>query len=268
MSLFTHLLGLDPVTAGQSSYAQAGQNLQSLSGVAGQYGTLAGQAGAEYGQDDPAARQAALNQVQYLQQDPYSSAYSTAALSQATAGSSRAYQQGQSQFENADAMNGVSPDSSVARGQQQGLSIAQAGEQSGAENQLALNKIAANSSRLGQITGILGGLAQTDYGRQNQAMGAESGLYGNLANQYQQIGGAQHAAQAQANAGLFGGLGSIANLATRYYTGGALGVGGQGGGSGQSGGSPYGGGGYGPGTSGYGGYGGGVLSADNPYATG
>jgi hypothetical protein len=91
-------------------------------------------------------------------------------------------------------------------------------------------------ARKGQITGILGGLAQTDNSQQTQAMGSEANLYGQAANTDMQIGGAQHAAQAQQNASIFGGLGSIASLATRYFTGGGYGTGSNGGYGGGNGG--------------------------------
>jgi hypothetical protein len=130
LGLLGTALGLNPNTAGSGAYGAASQNLANVSGVAGQYGNLASTASGYLGQDDPAYHQAAQSEVQYLQNDPYNSPLATAALSQATAGTSRAYQTGQANDVASDAANGISPNSSVAAGQQQGLDIAQAGSQS------------------------------------------------------------------------------------------------------------------------------------------
>lgn len=217
MSVFSSFLGGDKNTAGQGAYTQASAALQNVGGVAKTYGNLATTAGAEYGEDDPRYRAASDAEIALLGQNPYTDAYGTAVVANATAGTNDAYQRGVANYVNTDNANGISPDSSVARGQGEALDIARAGTYGNAYNQRAINEVEASRQRAMQITAILGQRAAMSGQRQTSLLGAESGLDESQFQNYENVGDKEYQAEQQRRQNLSAGIGGIANLVGTYF---------------------------------------------------
>ena len=208
------------------------QYLGDQSGVANKYGSLADYAGGNYGRDDPAARTATQNEIQYLQQNPNTNQADAQYLADATRGSDAAFQRGNANLTASLASRGFTGDSSILSGGLTSLAQTQAAGDAAAQNALAQHQMAqADANRRG-VMGLEQGLAAGDYAHQTGAMGSQASLYGNLAGSYRGLGQyeqAQQNAQNQQQAAQMAGIGeavggiasppdhSLEDAQTAYY---------------------------------------------------
>lgn len=100
----------------------------------------------------PQANQATQNELNYLNTNPYTDAYSQAKLSQATGGAMRGYAQARSQLASSLAARGLAGpaggQSSELTGGEAGIDAAEAGTLAGAQNNIALDAITQRGQNL------------------------------------------------------------------------------------------------------------------------
>lgn len=215
MSTVSSILGTSPNTAGSQDYGLAGDYLSQLGGTANQYGTMAGQAGQNYGADNAGYRTALGNESDLLSQG-FGNQDRSAFIGANTANVGTAFQQGAAGATADLSARGLGTSGSMA-GALTGLYGQRSGAYGQAQNSAANFFNVQQLSRAGQLTGLLGGAASTDYGRETGALGAQSSLDSGLANQYDALGSAAFQRQAAQNQGLFGAIGSIAGDVGSIY---------------------------------------------------
>lgn len=168
--------------------------VNSYLGNAGQMaGNLAGLGAAAsntYSQFSPQANQAVENYARYLQQNPYTSAYSTALLNHATNGTTTAYQQARAQLQSDLASRGMLG-SGLEAGGLADIDASQAATMGTAQNNLAMQEIGQLGLNQQALVNLLSGAAGTAYGQANTSFGDAGGIYSNIANEYGSLGNAQ-----------------------------------------------------------------------------
>ncbi len=190
---------------------QAAQRMLSLQqALGGQYGNEASAAGGQFAAYNPQYLSAVNNEASYLKTDPYTDSVDANALNGATSGAVQAYQRGNANLTDSLASRGIT-DSSEMAGGLTGNADALAAQQASAENALADQKIATANQNRNALIGLLGGVANTDYARENAAMGAEGGVNNSVYNDYMNQEKTDLGLQQQANeqrSGLLSTLGS------------------------------------------------------------
>lgn len=198
---------LAPYQAGEN--AAAGQ----VSTAAGNTGGIASTAGNNFTTFNPYAVSATQKYGTALSQDPFTDTYSTTALSNATQGTTAAYQSAKAALSTDLASRGIgSGASSSLTGGEANIGSAEAGQMSSAAQQLAQLKVEQHLSQLGEAAGLYSGAANTAEG---QAVGANQ-VSGQLAseganiysNEYQQALQQQQQQQAGLTS-LFSTLGNV-----------------------------------------------------------
>jgi len=242
ISALTSLFGGKSNDYGSVADMSAGRGyLGSLAGIGGQYGSQAASALGNYSADQGQYRGALGQYGQYLQQDPFTDARSTADLARAGVGSASAYQRARANLMASGAASGTGgAGSSSLMGGLAGIDSAQAGQIAGAQNTQAYNQIQQHHANMQALMGLYSGAANEDYSRGMGALGAQQGVDQSLASQYlgmgeqeRQMQMQQQAQQNQAFGGALGGLASLYGTSAGYkaaggYSGGGGGVGGGG----------------------------------------
>jgi len=161
----------------------AGQQAQAYGRLGQQgarYGQMAQQAQGGLDRYDPQYRQGVDEYADYLRRDPYTDQRSTAALSQATAGSAAAYQSAQARLQASLAGRGMES-SSLASGGLAGIEAGRAATMAGAQNDLAFRKIDEEGQRKQMLLQLLSGARGRYQGEAMNAMGAQGDLDSRLA---------------------------------------------------------------------------------------
>ena len=171
-----------------SELTNANQMASDLSG-------LGASAANTYSQFGPQANQATENYARYLQQNPYTSAYSTALLNQATNGTTTAYQQARAQLQSQLASRGMGG-SGLEAGGLAGLDASQAATMGMAQNNLALQEVNQLGLNRQALVNLLSGAAGAGYGQASAGYGDAAGIYNNAASLYGSLGDAQMNADA------------------------------------------------------------------------
>jgi hypothetical protein len=188
--------------------------LDSAGNQANNLSFLGNQASNAYNQFSPQANAAIENYARYLQQNPYTSAYSTALLNQATNGTTAAYQQAKAQLQAELAARGMSG-SGLAAGSLGAIDASQAATMANAQNNIAMQGINQYGQNQATLANLLSGAANNAYGQASTNYGDAANLYNTIAQQYGQLGNQQEQynmdyqnEQDQALAGLGSGLSS------------------------------------------------------------
>lgn len=174
---------------------QINSEISSANQIAGNLAGLGASAANTYSQFSPQANQAIENYARYLQQNPYTSAYSTALLNQATNGTTTAYQQARAQLQSQLASRGMSG-SGLEAGGLAGLDASQAATMGTAQNNLALQEISQLGLNQQALVNLLSGQAGTAYNQASSGYGDAAGIYNNAASLYGSVGDAQMNADA------------------------------------------------------------------------
>lgn len=184
---------------------------------------LASQAQNAYNQFSPQANAAIENYARYLQQNPYTSAYSTALLNRATSSTTASYQQAKSQLQADLASRGMLGSGYMA-GTLGAVDVSQAQALASAQNNLALQDIGQLSQNQADLVGLFSGAANGAYGQATTGYGNAAGIYDSIASQYEGLGEAQqkdNIAQQQYNQGLIqSGLTGLGSAFGTYLDGG------------------------------------------------
>jgi hypothetical protein len=211
------LLGITPNVAGTSQRQSAQQYLSAAGNNANTYAGVASQAGSNYGANEPAYQTALNTEVDTLGQGFGNQARSGYIAGQ-TANVGNQYQQGAANLTDQLSARGLGTSGSVAGGLAD-LNSQRSGAYANAANAANNYFSTAQAQRQGQITGLLGQAAGTDYSQQMGALGGATnadlgvaGIYGNEATQAQQQQAQQDQAFQQGIGGLFGDIGSIYGL--------------------------------------------------------
>jgi len=209
------------------------QGLAGLGQVAGQAGQLGAQGRELSSYTMPAYTQQLQNVGQMLTQDPYTDAYRTAQINQATGGVGSAYQQGAAQLQSQLAQRGLDSSGLMAGGLAD-LDASRAGALASPMLGVGLNAVQTRTGNNLQWMGLLGSANQDATNMQQNANQQQMGAYGQMGslanqgqgqnllnNQYQQN------MWQQLMGGVGGGLGNIfGNPGTgRRYAPGAFGPG-------------------------------------------
>lgn len=202
---------------GAQSFAQQSNYLGQEAGLAPQYGQQAQQSLGEYGSDNGAYRSAAGAYGDYLKQDPYTDAYSTEQLNNATAGGRAAFQGAQAHLTSSLAQRGLDTGaggmaSSALSGGLAQMDQAHAGSLAQAQNQLAMQRIQQRRQNMGALTNLYGGMAGQDYSRGMGALGAQGNILGNVAGGYGQMGAYQNSQAQMQNQQLGAGLSGLGGI--------------------------------------------------------
>lgn len=197
-------------SAGKAAFQEAQRNASQLSSVGDQYNQNAALAGSEFSPDNAGYRGAVSNEANYLQQNPFTSQYDTQSLANATSGAANAYQKANTQLTNNLASRGIT-DGSALSGGLASIGNAQAAQQAGAQNALAQRQIATANQNRNSLVSLLGGEANQDYSRQNNALGHEGSIDQDMFGDNSHLGEGEYtranAQQAQTNQ-MMAGIGS------------------------------------------------------------
>lgn len=180
LSLAGGLFGSRPSYGSAGDLSAARGYMGQEAGIGRQYGQQSQDALNEYGTDNAGYRQAAGAYGNYLKQDPFTDSYDTAQLAGATNGAAQSYQRANANLSANMASRGLT-DSSEMAGGLAGIGAAQAGSMATTQNALAMNRIAQRRQNLATLTGLTGGMANTDYSRGMGALGAQEGIDSHLA---------------------------------------------------------------------------------------
>lgn len=222
--------GLAGLFGGHANYGSAGDlssgrnYLSALGGIGSAYTRNGQNANADYTADNGAYRSALGNEAAYLNTNPYTSQYDTAALARSGAGSADAYSRARANLMASGAARGVGgAGSSGVAGGLAGIETGQAGQIAGAQSQLGYNQIQQHQNNLAALTQLYSGVSNQDYGRGQQALGQQQNLYGDLSHEYLGLGQneqyretSQNQQQLGAAAQGLGGLASAYGTAQAY----------------------------------------------------
>lgn len=168
---------------------------------------------------NPQYKDAANSYADYLKQDPYTDSYSTAALGKATAGTNAAYNAAQSNLYASNAARGLSNDSSGLQGGLASIEAGKAGQVAGAQNNLALQKVADHQRNLGMLADFLHGARNDERGAVQAGNAAQAGIageqasiYSGLNNSANEVKASQQKRSDDSNSALFGALGQFTGV--------------------------------------------------------
>lgn len=166
---------------------------------------------------DPQYKDAANSYADYLRSDPYTDANSTRALGQATQGVNAAYTGAQSSLAASNAARGLSLDSSNLQGGLASIEGNKAAQMAGAQNTLALQKMATHRQNAEMLAEFLHSARNDERGATTGALqssagitGQQAGIYSGLNNSANDVAISQQKRSDDSNNALFGALGQLA----------------------------------------------------------
>lgn len=195
---------------------QINAQTRNLQNIGQTYAGMANGAQSRYNTYRPQADRALSTYTDYLKQDPYTDQVSTRVLGNATTGTNLAYDAAKANLAASMARRGLSGDSSAQLGGDTAIETARAGDFAGAQSQLAMAKLGKRESNLSQLTGLLGGVADNEYGNWQDATGRQAGITSNLLDTYTEQNrqaNAESAADYNQQVGLWSNLGGLAGSA-------------------------------------------------------
>lgn len=191
-------------------------------GLVGQYGSLASQAGQDYGRYSSGYSDALTNYANLLKQNPYTDSYSTSVLNQATNGLTNDYLGAKAALTADLARRGLaSPgaDSSMLTGGLASIEAQRAGQLAAAQNNLAMQEIDRQYQNDQALTDLYGGAANTAYGRETGALGEQAGLLQNIGQGQMGLYENARQQQAQHNSAMLGFIGGLIDPFAQHFAG-------------------------------------------------
>jgi hypothetical protein len=220
---------------GGSNYGQANQyNSDEANAILGEgvdantFGNLGAQNIQSYNQYNPLYQQSVGNEANYLNQNLYTNPYSNMALTNATQGTTHAYNQARANLTSGLAQRGLQTagDTSASGALAGGLASINAqgaATQGAAQQNVAQQSIAQHAQNLQALDQLYGGVASQYYNQGTQAYGQQAGIQGNMAGQYGQMAqsalaqaNAAQSAQQQQMGGLIGAAGQLYGMGAGY----------------------------------------------------
>jgi len=180
--------------------------------VAHQYDLLGNGAMSAFGRYNTGYGDALDSYARLLKADPWTDAYSTGALNNATSGVTNSFLGARASLSadlNRRGIGAPGTNSSALTGGDAAIEAARANQMSTAMNNLAMQKIQQRNSNAAALTSLYGGAADNAFGHSMGAYGAESGQLGSLYGQQNDLL-QQAIAERQANANATAGLISTA----------------------------------------------------------
>lgn len=214
---------LSSIFGGGSSgpnFGAATSYMNSLQGIANQWGTTAAQASSNYGADS-AQNQAALDAYsQYLQQNPATNQYNAQLLSNTEGDIQGSNAKASANLDQSLAQRGISAKSSIGVGGQASLAQGEAATNATNLTNIGEQEQAQHNQNLGTLANLWSGATGQAFGEDATAQNAQTGIYQGLTSDaMQQAVQNYDASQANNNdlASLFSGVGNAVGKTLTSY---------------------------------------------------